>query len=761
MRMKFVWSLLVTTTCIFGTTNLAAKAGADDNGAYTAKDKKFDQALGEVLVVRPGLKIEILDAFVPTDMRLEVTYSIKDPVGLPLTHEGLATPGAVDMRLTLANIPMGKEQKVSLASERIDRNGTLTSLGKGEYKYKFDYVMISDQDTTHTLALGGRRDLREWGLDRYADNAIQSWVPSGMYDAVPRDVVTAATCNRCHDPLQMHGRWQSPDACTQCHNPGLVEDGLNLSLDTLIHKVHMGPNLETPLVVGRHDYSKLEYPVWPSPGMKDCVVCHTGGTPTANFPMVATPNPAQVCDMSGLGTTTVSWGDLDPFEIHVGSADGTLFTSSVGEGSQETGKWIKDGTVFVLIDKATGKTVQKMTVNTSVAGCVGNAPGTFRGEAGAQHTNWMDRPSRRACGSCHDDVDFATGENHSEFELIQMDDALCGNCHGADSGEEYDLSVRGAHTPVYKSAQLPGVLVNLIGVTDTDPGDYPTVTFSLASKNGPLDPAALNRVELYMAGPNEDHSFYARERSVVDNAIKAGENWTYTFTTPIPMDAEGSYTISATGRAYVDVDFGFGGIAEDQRDNAENPFLAFAVTDTTAMPRRTVVSDYNCENCHSNLNFHGGSRHDPGICSFCHNPTAIGEDETNGGEVSIHFKYMVHSIHRGENLTKPYSVGSHDYAWLNEDGEIEGLEYPGDLRNCEACHAGNTYQVPDSEGLLPTAAPKALWDPLQPTAAACLSCHDNDDAAVHAYAYTTFFGETCGDCHGEGQNAAVDKVHAR
>ena len=47
------------------------------------------------------------------------------------------------------------------------------------------------------------------------------------------------------------------------------------------------------------------------------------------------------------------------------------------------------------------------------------------------------------------------------------------------------------------------------------------------------------------------------------------------------------------------------------------------------------------------------------------------------------------------------------------------------------------------------------------SAAACLSCHDDDDTAVHAYTNTAFFGESCSTCHGEGKDAAVDKVHAQ
>ena len=41
----------------------------------------------------------------------------------------------------------------------------------------------------------------------------------------------------------------------------------------------------------------------------------------------------------------------------------------------------------------------------------------------AQADAWLKNPSRAACGSCHDNVNFATGENH--VNLPQVDDNQC------------------------------------------------------------------------------------------------------------------------------------------------------------------------------------------------------------------------------------------------------------------------------------------------------------------------------------------------
>jgi len=72
-----------------------------------------------------------------------------------------------------------------------------------------------------------------------------------------------------------------------------------------------------------------------------------------------------------------------------------------------------------------------------------------------------------------------------------------------------------------------------------------------------------------------------------------------------------------------------------------------------------------------------------------------------------------------------------------------------------------TYQLPLPDGVLPTSTPNDFVPEWQPTAAACLSCHDSIDAAAHAYTNIAPFGEACVSCHGNNADFSVDKVHAR
>ena len=49
---------------------------------------------------------------------------------------------------------------------------------------------------------------------------------------------------------------------------------------------------------------------------------------------------------------------------------------------------------------------------------------------GTVKDSWQ-KPTREACGSCHNNVNFTTGANHSEISLIQTSDEGCVTCHTA------------------------------------------------------------------------------------------------------------------------------------------------------------------------------------------------------------------------------------------------------------------------------------------------------------------------------------------
>ena len=80
----------------------------------------------------------------------------------------------------------------------------------------------------------------------------------------------------------------------------------------------------------------------------------------------------------------------------------------------------------------------------------------------AQGNNWKTAPSRLACGSCHDGINYDTGKGvtladaakgllvspggHGGANLAQLDDALCSTCHKSDSIDLYHLAVTPPNT---------------------------------------------------------------------------------------------------------------------------------------------------------------------------------------------------------------------------------------------------------------------------------------------------------------------------
>ena len=119
---------------------------------------------------------------------------------------------------------------------------------------------------------------------------------------------------------------------------------------------------------------------------------------------------------------------------------------------------------------------------------------------------------------------------------------------------------------------------------------------------------------------------------------------------------------------------------------------------------------------------------------------------------------MVHRIHKGEGLKNDFTVKGFNKSTHNYNEVL----FPGDLRDCAKCHVNNSHR----EGLGdPVKTERALFSPMGPTTAACLGCHDSNDAQAHAYLNTATFGtksqEACGACHDPGSEWSADRVHAR
>jgi OmcA/MtrC family decaheme c-type cytochrome len=370
---------------------------------------------------------------------------------------------------------------------------------------------------------------------------------------------------------------------------------------------------------------------------------------------------------------------------------------------------------------------------------------------GATQQARMNGATRTACGSCHDDVNFASGQNH--VNLPQASDAQCTNCH-QPKGSDLDASISGAHLIPRFSTALPGVVFELVKVDNAKPGANITVTFTALDKKGsPIKMSDLTRCNILLTGPNTDYALpgvtagYVTETALT-KAVGDGRGlFTYTMTAALPKDAKGSYTVAIEGRREVTL------LPNTTRsllvrDTGQNKQLAFSVDGSPVKKRRVIVANEKCNACHGSIAFHGDNRNDVAQCVVCHNAVYT----TSDGQ-PLDFRTFIHRIHTGKEMTRSYVVGGVNY---NEIG------YPGDRRNCATCHVNNSQQLPLAEGTINVSDPKGYITSLPPMTAACTSCHDGKSAAAHAAVNTDAKqGESCDVCHGPNGDFSVDKAHAR
>jgi OmcA/MtrC family decaheme c-type cytochrome len=416
---------------------------------------------------------------------------------------------------------------------------------------------------------------------------------------------------------------------------------------------------------------------------------------------------------------------------------------------------------------------------------------------GAAQTNvWMTKPSRAACGSCHDDVNFATGNSNFANDpgfiahLPQIDDTQCAGCHIPQGELPFDVSIIGAHTNPTNWSGAPGINFTISKVTNGTPGQKPTVSFSVKDNAGNgISMATLtggsNRLALVIAGPTTDYGYtsfgsdvttpgYVSENPVPTASCDAGGNCSYTFTHAIPATAKGTYTVGIEGRRGITINAGTTSAVTSEY-GGKNVVLNFSVDGSPVVARRTVVSINSCNQCHTKLSLHGENRNQIEMCVLCHNPSEGDESQRPAAVVvadrtlpvqGINFAQMVHSIHTGSKLGAAglsYTIvgfgGSHN--------DFNNVLYPamyngtvGDTANCSMCHVNGSEAVLPY-GKNPVYDPAALINPVPAITSACTACHFDTPTMAHAVLNTDpKFGESCTVCHAAGAAYDVIAVHA-
>lgn len=428
--------------------------------------------------------------------------------------------------------------------------------------------------------------------------------------------------------------------------------------------------------------------------------------------------------------------------------------------------------------------------------------------------NWKNRPTKEACGACHDQVDF---NNHPTQGFVQSDNSVCGQCHVPFSSK-LRQAVTNAHTitaeelakqfrfeilSVVYDAGVRNVTVDFAVTNPVDGNRYdiqndPAFTAGGgASRMGVLigwdsTDYSNNGSTNHPAQPISINPLFGGASNNGDNSFRVSAN--------IPTAARGTGVVALEGHPALN----------GTRIPVANTVQYFAITGNLQARRETVSID-KCNQCHGNLSLHGNNRQGTvEVCVICHNPDATDIEvrpaaaDSNGDglfdnfgapgvdgkrEEPIHFNRMIHAIHAGQASEHGFrEKGIVVYGFRSSVHDFSHTRYPGILSNCNTCHINNSYQLPVPAGshgttvqtgnssLSGTAAVNSLATPgddlnISPMAAVCSSCHDGTNARRHMEVVgQAVFDQTqtvidsavievCDACHGPGEFKDVAVVH--
>lgn len=463
---------------------------------------------------------------------------------------------------------------------------------------------------------------------------------------------------------------------------------------------------------------------------------------------------------------------------------------------------------------------------------------------------WKTRTSRLACGTCHDNVNFTTGDVsppsifgkpsgakctdncQATYGLLAVCNGTTGNCEQrthpvysddlACGGECHTATTSGI-APVAAVHEIPNrTRTRTLQLTDVavsgqtgsgffNVGDVPVVRFKLQSDGGVDVPDLLTNTALsyavVLSGPTDDP-----ERvydTVTDKGRLSIAGGVYTFLFPSgwpansfpPYNGDGGVRLNPRGsyELYLYVSETFSDPKLGQfRDSVGTVQTVRFLTAGASQPRQFITKQA-CNKCHVDLQLHGGSRSDPEACNVCHTEGAY--DRTVGGtgiacpvgnecqtweqcsdagtcvmtvdptpNASIALPSLIHSIHfarRKGNFSSSGSILDGSAEWVGFNNRVVDLSevlFPLDVRNCVNCHAdvGNACTTDldcgAGQGCVASTCANVAWQ--EPTAAACLACHDNGPAHGHAQHETFGPGqESCAVCHGAGKAFSSAAVH--
>ncbi len=354
----------------------------------------------------------------------------------------------------------------------------------------------------------------------------------------------------------------------------------------------------------------------------------------------------------------------------------------------------------------------------------------------AQADNWKNVPTRLACGSCHDGIDFTTGKGTTLADYAagkaatslghiggaKKDDSQCVLCHDATTIPIYhQTTIATPHNPTVKSGV--GSFEFKLASATLNASNQVVVKFQVL-KNGSAvkfnDYVAGGVLITGYTGTPRFVVMYSTAQDGIANpsdwnaslTVNLTDVWASSFGNSLTLSdaATNTYTavlagVSATQNATVPNDAKMLTVAmaryftDATYGNLPGKAAMMTVSGNTPdgkanVARRVIFNESSCNTCHDRLgslpSFHSGA-YNVALCAGCHTPNG-----TNSGW-SYSFRVWVHGIHGNSRRTVPYSFA----ATLNKDGATpQGywqVGYPGVLRNCETCHLEGTYDFSASQ----------------------------------------------------------------
>jgi OmcA/MtrC family decaheme c-type cytochrome len=361
--------------------------------------------------------------------------------------------------------------------------------------------------------------------------------------------------------------------------------------------------------------------------------------------------------------------------------------------------------------------------------------------------NWAAKPNPVTCLSCHESAAGHVAGRTS-----------CVGCHGP--GEF--ASVQEKHRDLLEE-QGRALGLSIDSVTNTGAGENPVIRFSATRAGVPidvLDPADFVGDIRFRIGWDAATEYLNSGGSsppisaTLSDAVAIGNNQFEIDTagaTPVPDEID---TLGINGL--------LDETTPDGTASARSPDFYAASSSAGTTPRRQVVADANCNNCHRRLDQHvTGSRSvtdNPLVCVGCHEPNR--QSSRTGNENSTDFSVLIHGLHASGFRESPYR------SWTTDR-----IQFPGDLANCDTCHTNGSHRLPLP---LERAPLKDASDTEYTTAlaAACSACHDSNLAKSHMESAggAVFNGdlgsastavESCDVCHRTDAIADIDVVHGR